>query len=266
MPDSMRSRRLRNRRASVAGLAAAAVAVGVVVGVAQGTGPTAIAVVSGNRTQAIARFALGQWQVVGDAHACDAAGFRFTARQGSLRATAGVALMPVRPVTAAPERAAVDAIITPLFATREREQRVDARDLARAPVSVDVMSAAASPAGVLYYFEASKRLHDAGPPADADADGEVDPRGIVRVTVSGWLRSGARIAPVGTKSELHWDPLDDRGRARPGPDLEPLGIAANGAEPLWVMQRTIGDRVSYLLYAVGESSIRLVLTVPAVSC
>jgi hypothetical protein len=84
--------------------------------------------------------------------------------------------------------------------------------------------------------------------------------------VSGWLRGGNPIAPVGTKSELHWDPVDERGLVDVPAGLVPLGVAVNGPEPVWVMRRVIGDRVSYLLYAVGASTVRLALTVPAVTC
>ena len=253
------------RTAAVALCAAAAVAVAASVTEAQSTGPAALGVVSANRTQVIAQLGLGQWGVVGMARACDAAPFRFAARDGTLRATAGIVLTPARSVTAT-ERPAIDAVINQVFATREREQRLDARDLARASVAVDAVYGARSTAGTVYYFEAAKRLHDAAPAADADADGEVDPRGIVRVTVSGWLHGGDRMVPAGTKSELHWDPVDERGRASAQPGLVPLGIVSGGAEPVWVMHRTIGDRVSYLLYAVGVSSVRLLLTVPAVNC
>jgi len=246
---------------------AAAVAVGGSGSGAQSPGPAAIAVVAANRTQIIAQLALGQWSVVGAARACDAAAFRLTAREGALRTTAGVSLTPVRGVTAAADRTAVETAIGSLFASRAGEQRVDARDLSRVPVTVDAMYAARpGPTGILYYFEASKRLHDAGPPTDTDADGDVDPRGIVRVTVSGWLRGGDPIATVGTKSELHWDPVDERGLVNTLPGLVPLGVAVNGQEPVWVMRRAIGERVSYLLYAVGASTVRLALTVPAVSC
>jgi hypothetical protein len=262
----MRSTMMR-RAAAAALVAAAAVGSGGFVSGAQAPGPAAIAVVSANRTQVVAQLALGQWSVVGAARACEASAFKLTARQGSLRGTAGITLTPVRSVTAAAERTAIEAAIGPLFASREGEQRVDVRDLSRVPVTVDAVYAARpASTGVLYYFEASKRLHDAGPPADADADGDVDPRGIVRVTVSGWLRGGDPIAAVGTKSELHWDPVDERGQADVPPGLVPLGVAVNGPEPVWVMRRAIGERVSYLLYAVGASTVRLALTVPAVTC
>ena len=221
--------------------------------------------VSANRIQVIAQLALGEWRVVGTTRACDAKSFQLIARAGALRASAGASLTPVNPVTAAVERAAVEAAVGPLFGAREREQGVAARDLSRAAVTVDAVSVARSGSGAWYYFEASKRLHDTRPPDAANDDGDVDPRGVVRVTVSGWLRGGGPITPAGTKSELHWDPVDERGRPQAQPGLVPLGVV-NGAEPIWVMRQAVGERVSYLLYAVGASTVRMALAIPAVQC
>ena len=248
------------RRAAATMVAVAAVTVGVG---AQGSGgPAALAVVAANKAQVIAQFGPGQWSVVGAARACDASAFKLTAREGSLRATAGIALTPLRAVSAA-ERAAIQTAIVPLFATREREQGVDPKDLARAPLTIDTIHAARSGPDARFYFEASKRLHDVRPPDRTASNDDVDPRGVVRVTVSGWLRGEHAFVPVGTKSELHWDPADEQSPATPSLDLVPLGVAVNGTEPVWVMRRTIGDRVSYLLYAVGPSAVRLLMTVPA---
>ena len=247
-------------------LVAAVVAGAASVGVAQtAAGPAAIAVVSGGKTQVIAQLGPGPWSVVGAARACDRSAFRLTASQGSLRATAGVTLLPLRAATAT-ERVAIETAIAPLFARREREQGVEPKDLARAPLTIDAIHTVRSGADAWFYFEASKRLHDARPPDQPDSNGEVDPRGVVRVTVSGWLRGGDEVAPAGTKSELHWDPVDEPGQAATLPGLVPLGVAINGAGPLWVMRRVVGERVSYLLYVVGTSTVRLALTVPAVSC
>ena len=251
------------RIAAAIACAAAAIAGAAAVSGAQPV-PAALAVVAGNSTQVIAQVALGQWSVVGAARACNASAFKLAVRDGTVRATAGLVLVPVRSVAAA-NRAPLDAAIGPLFAARAREQRIDEQNLSRAPLSVDALYAATSPAGVAYYFEASKRLHDTAPPADAAADDDPDPRGVVRVTVSGWLRDRGGIEPAGTKSELHWDPVDDRGRSAMAPGLVPLGVVG-GAEPIWVMRRAVGDRVSYLLYAVHATAVRLLLTVPALSC
>jgi hypothetical protein len=108
-----------------------------------------------------------------------------------------------------------------------------------------------------YYFEASKRVPDAGNTP------EEDPQGVVRVAVSGWLRATATGPTIsGTRSELHWEPVDLQ-HTRPG--LMPLGVLRHGNEQIWVMEGHLGVRGRFTLYALGDT-VRTVATVDAASC
>jgi hypothetical protein len=158
-----------------------------------------------------------------------------------------------------PEWQAVVAAIGPLFDRRAGRQGVSSSSLARVPMTVDgVFAASGRSTAATYYFEASKRIPDAGgTPTE-------DPKGVLRIAVTGWLRaSGERIVPAGTKSELAWTPDDESSAARPV--LLPLGVLRQGAERVWVMSERLGSIDRFTLYSLG-TSVRTLLTVNAAQC
>jgi hypothetical protein len=160
-----------------------------------------------------------------------------------------------------PEWKTVTAAISPLFERRAGRQGVASSALARVPMTVDWLVAAASGAAPpTFYFEASKRIPDAGgTPSE-------DPKGIVRISVTGWLRTvNDRIVPAGTKSELSWE-TDDRSPVSGGPGLLPLGVLRQGDEAVWVMKSRTGTRDTFTLYGVRGSIARVLLTVDAATC
>jgi hypothetical protein len=150
-------------------------------------------------------------------------------------------------------------VILPLFERREREHGLSAATLARLPVTIDRAFRSGSGATVSYYFEASKRIPDAGETP------EEDPRGVVRLTVSGWLRDrDGRLAPAGSKGELHWDPLDDA-PVSVWEGLWPLGAFRHNGQQIWVMHERVGTRDSFTLYALSDT-VRPLLTQEAAAC
>ena len=176
-------------------------------------------------------------------------------------AVAGPAkLEPMARVTeASREWPSVAAVVAPLFERRARDHGVNASTLARVPMTIDSVYAVESAAETVYYFEASKRVPDAGnTPIE-------DPKGVVRVSVSGWLRNTRdRIVPAGTKGELVWEPADERAHA--GPMLTPLGVVRHGDESIWVMKGQHGARDTFSLYALGPRIVRTLFTASAAAC
>jgi len=160
-----------------------------------------------------------------------------------------------------PEWKAVTAAVSPLFERRAERQGVASSALARVPMTIDWLVAAASGAAPpTFYFEASKRIPDAGgTPSE-------DPKGIVRISVIGWLRTvNDNVVPAGTKSELSWEP-EDRSSVSGGPGLLPLGVLRVGDDRVWVMKSRVGTRDTFTLYGVRGSIARALLTVDAAAC
>jgi hypothetical protein len=154
----------------------------------------------------------------------------------------------------------VAAVVTPLFERRAREHGVNVSTLARVPMTIDSLYAMESASERVYYFEASKRVPDAG---DTPIE---DPKGIVRVSVSGWLRDMRdRVVPAGTKSELHWEPADERAPAA-RPALTPLGVVRHGNESIWVLKGQTGTKDTFSLYALGPRAVRTMFTAAAAAC
>jgi hypothetical protein len=171
---------------------------------------------------------------------------------------AGVPGEPVHAIkrlTALTDKAAVEADIARVFAQREKEQRVSAANLAKARLSIDFLYAAGDGVARIYYYEASKTIPDAA--------------GLLRVSVSGWLRGdGGQPRSLGSKGELLWIELADD----PGDDLEvipnpapipdpaaalvPVGVLGHAAGHVWVMRRAIGTS-ALLVYEVGPGGVRL---------
>jgi hypothetical protein len=161
---------------------------------------------------------------------------------------------PVRRLTALHDKAVVEADIARVFAQREKEQRVSAANLAKARVSIDFVYAAGEGTARQYYYEASKTILDA--------------EGLLRVSVSGWLRGdGGLPRSLGSKSELQWielaeDPGADREIPEPAPipdpmaSLVPQGVLATAGEHIWVMRRAIGNG-PLLVYEVKPGRVWL---------
>jgi hypothetical protein len=159
----------------------------------------------------------------------------------------------------APELKALSRPVASLFERRSQAHGVSQSMLARVPMTIDFAFATAR--GVeppIYYFEASKRIPDAGgTPAE-------DPTGIVRIAVSGWLRaSDGGFVPVGSKSELSWEPDVDTPQP---PGLLPLGVVQQGDDRVWVMKGRPGARDAFVLYSVRRSEVRTLFTVDAAAC
>jgi hypothetical protein len=150
--------------------------------------------------------------------------------------------------------------VAAVFERRAAGTGVSSSTLARVPLTLDALYAAGTGAAAVYYFEASKRVPDAGNTP------EEDPKGIVRVSVSGWLRhEGDRLVPAGTKNELHWEP-DDDGVGAPAPTLIPLGVVRQRNEAVWVMADTMGTRRRITLYALGADTVRALFTADVGGC
>jgi hypothetical protein len=162
---------------------------------------------------------------------------------------------PVRRLTAIRDKAIVEPDISRVFAQREKEQRISPASLAAARLSIDFLYAAGEGSARIYYYEASKTIPDA--------------EGLLRVSVSGWLRGdGAGPRSLGSKSELLWLELSDSADGEPPvipepaplPDaaaaLVPLGVLGHASGHVWVMRRAIGNG-TVLIYDVGPAGVRL---------
>jgi len=161
---------------------------------------------------------------------------------------------PVRRLTALTDKAPVEADIARVFAQREKEQRVSAANLAKAHVSIDFLYAAGDGPARRYYYEASKTILDA--------------EGLLRVSVSGWLRASGQPRGLGSKSELQWlelaqDPDADKEiipNPAPPPEptaaLLPQGVLWNATGQVWVMRRAIGNG-PLLVYEVSPGRVSL---------
>jgi hypothetical protein len=161
----------------------------------------------------------------------------------------------VRRLTALSDHAAVEQDIARVFAQREKEQRVSAVNLAKARLSIDFLYAAGDGTARMYYYESSKTIADA--------------EGLLRVSVSGWLRGdGGQPRSLGSKSELQWleradDPDADKEiipNPAPIPDptaaLLPQGVLWNATGQVWVMRRAIGSG-PLLVYEVSPGRVWL---------
>lgn len=146
----------------------------------------------------------------------------------------------------------------PLFEKRANQNGLSTPVLARVPVTVDALSASDSGAPV-FYLEASKRIVDAGTtPLE-------DPKGVVRLAITGWFRAdGQRLVPAATKAELHWEQAD--GRSAPMPVLSPVALLRQPARDVWVMVTSVGGRTSYALYAVTPDAVRMLVTTEEARC
>jgi hypothetical protein len=205
------------------------------------------------------RCSLPRWLPVANPPAAPAG--LFDRKYVGISATGALVVDRLRRVTdAAKEWKSIATAVTAQFERRAKTAGVSAASLAGVPMTVDWVFAAGSGAEApTYYFEASKRIPDAG---DTPLE---DPKGIVNVIVSGWLREeDERFVPAGTKVELLWTPEDDVTTERPG--LVPLGVLRQGNDRVWVMAARIGMRERFTLYGAGDGIVRALVTVDAAAC
>jgi hypothetical protein len=206
--------------------------------------------IEGPTLQPIARYENGKWTQLADVLRC--------AKPGGLErvvATGGASAGLLEPIARDDDDwKALEAPIVRLFERRELELDLAAANLARAPIQIDWVYMTPRPNGVrIYYFEASRRVPD---PGTASED---DPKGTLRIVVSGWMqRAGTNLTVLGSKSELGWEqdrPQVDTSRPR-APELRPLGIVTHGSGSIWVMKGGVGDIGWVTAYLVGEFGVQ----------
>ena len=179
-------------------------------------------------------------------------------------ATAGGAVVAAarRLAPGSPELAVVEPAVRRAYEQREREQRLSASNVSGFPMRVDRVYA--TPAGTtpaVYYFEASKRIPDAGGSTDPD-----DPKGTLRITVAGWLRASDRgMVPLGTRSELRWE-QDDRPSPATGGDMVPLGLVRHAGRYAWVMKSPGVRRNAFAVYDTPQGGVRMLASADAGVC
>jgi hypothetical protein len=226
-----------------------------------------LSVESGANRQTLARLVSGEWTAVVDGGCTsDAASERLVIRSTGIESAKSAPSVetPQRIISSGNDWQDIAAVITRVVEQREREHRLTTANLATATMTIDWVYAATGRggAGRTLYFEASRRVPDPGtaPPED--------PKGTLRVAVSGWLRAdaGGRLSPVGSKSELMWEQEDAVETTPARPDLMPLGVIHGGAEPVWVMKLQIGRISRFLLYELGASGIRKLVETDAAIC
>ena len=189
------------------------------------------------------------------------------ARAGGVEASVGVAtsaaapVMPVRPVIRGSRTwNAAASSLAPLFESGARKNGVSPPVLARVAAVIDAMYVSENGGAPVYYLESSKRVPDAG------GTPQEDPKGVVRLALSGWFRAdGQRLVAAATKTELHWEAVENRGTAA-APMLEPLAVLREPARDLWVMESDVAGRRSYALYAVTQSAVRVLVATEAARC
>jgi len=175
--------------------------------------------------------------------------------------SAAAPVMPVRPVIRGSRtwNAAVSSV-APLFESGARKNGVAPPVLARVAPVIDAMYVSENGGAPVYYVESSKRVPDAG------GTPEEDPKGVVRLALSGWFRAeGQRLVPGATKTELHWEPTENRGTAG-APMLEPLAVLREPTRDFWVMKTNVAGHESYALYEVTRSAVRVLISTDAARC
>ena len=218
--------------------------------------PAPVIAIDGAPPQPVARLDGGRWVRAADTLRCAPAG-----TVDRLVATGGARAGVPRSIAAdAPERQALEPAIVGVFDRRQREHDLAAAHLAGLPMDIDWIYASGATDGAdIYYFEASRRVPDPGTAPDED------PRGTLRVAVSGWLhRAGDRVTVLGSRSELRWEQDPTEGPPVRRRDLVPLGAAAHDAQSIWVMKGAAGDLAWVSAYQVGESGV--VTVADAVRC
>jgi hypothetical protein len=232
-------------------------------------GPLLVAVDEGDRVRPVARFDGSRW-----AATCDVPPRRGSATKGrSPRAVAseGLAVEPIRhvPIGGAEWRQ-LEPRIKQLFDERAKRENVTAAALASVPLRIEAIVTPVRVApSQTYFFVSSRTIPDSRADVDMDADGEVDPKGELRVDVSGWLgRVDAAVTSIGTSSTLSWEQVDDRpaGATARRSDLTPIAIVRAGASRAWLMQGRAGAARWYVMYQVGDAGVRLLVRTDSRGC
>lgn len=257
---SQRESRTGRGEVSLASRVSVVVLAALMVGAAQSS-DRRIVVERGASRQAIARLdAAGRWVEVAEG------GCLGEGAVGRVVATGGPQEEVPRRVTPGEESwSAVQPVIARVFAQRQGEHRLSASNVTSVPITFDWLYAAPGQDGFdpVFYFEASRRIPDPGTAPDDD------PRGTLRVAVSGWLavEADGAIVPLGSKSELRWEQETDAGAAAQNfPDSMPLGIVRHGAQTVWVMEMRIGTILRFTLYEPGSTGVRKLFEAAAVRC
>ncbi len=210
-----------------------------------------IAIDAGAGPRPLARMAEGRWTTTAAVVACTTEGSveRVIVTGGT------IAQVPRRIAAGGDEWPAIDAAIAREFSRRQRELAIAEANLARVPIDIDgVFGVHQGEPGAdigTYYFEASRRVPDPGTAPDDD------PKGTLRVAVSGWLhRQGGAVAAIGSKSELGWEEDRPDTAAARRPDLLPLAVLPHAAGWVWVMKGAAGSIRWISAYEVGASGVR----------
>jgi hypothetical protein len=159
--------------------------------------------------------------------------------------------------------------IETVFQRRERQEDVSAAALASAPIRIEaIVTTATASTPQIYFFAASKTIPDSRGDVDADDDGEVDPKGDLRIDVTGWLQRAAAVTPLGTNVTLSWEQVEDRPAAAGTrrSQLIPIGLVRAPGARAWVVQGRAGDIRWYTLYHVGGDGVRMLVRTDARGC
>jgi hypothetical protein len=232
-------------------------------------GPLLVAVDEGDRLRPVARFDGARW-----AATCDAPARRGNPIKGrSPRAVTsdGLAVEPIRHVPmGGPEWRQLEPRIKQLFDDRARRENVTAAALKSVPLRIEAIVTPVRVApSQTYFFVSSRTIPDSRTDVDMDADGEVDPKGELRVDVTGWLgRGDAEVTSIGTNSTLSWEQVGDRPASASArrSDLTPIAIVRAGAARAWLMQGRAGAARWYEMYQVGDAGVRLLVRTDTRGC
>jgi hypothetical protein len=216
--------------------------------------PLLVAVDEGARLRPVARFDGTRWAAtcLSPANRGAVSG----ARLPRVIVEGGPAADAVRAVIAgSDERRQLEPVVRRLFEARERQESVSASALASVPLSIDaIFSSVPASSPQIYYFRASKTIPDSRGDVDADDDGEVDPKGDLRLDVTGFLRGEGELTSLGTNAALSWEQVDDRPQAGTRrSELTPIGVVRMPGARIWVMQGRAGDSTWYSLYEIGAA-------------
>ncbi len=222
-------------------------------------GGTVLSVDDGSQVRAVARLIGDRWV---SEEWCAADGPPAVDRRDRIIVSGDLRIVTTRAVGPASEEwLRLAPTIVDIFERHERDQRVLSGKTSDAPRAVDWIYSAEHEDRRMYYFEASRRVS-----SPVDPDNDTDPPGTLRVAVAGFLYdSGARLVPLGTKSELRWE-QDGLPAGPPRPDLTPLGLVVRGGQSVWVMKGQSGTSIWFTLYDVSSSGIRTLLTTRGRPC
>lgn len=228
-----------------------------------------VAVDEGARLRPVARHDGTRWAITCAAPARRDAG---VVSPGAPRilVSGGAAVEAVRRVqTGSAEWRNLEPVVKELFETRERQENVSAAALESVPLAIDAIftpTRASTPQ--IYYFRSSKTIPDSRGDVDADDDGEVDPKGDLRIDVTGWLQSAGVVTSLGTNAMLSWEQVQDRpeGVETRRSTITPIGLVRLGDTRVWVLQGRAGEITWYTLYDVGGKGVHMLVRTESRGC